>query len=381
MTEPMSSTATDPKTGALSYMPQLDSLRTIALVVVLITHYKVFDDIPRLERWGFFIGSTGLDFFFVMSGFLITTILLTGQRMVEGGGQTVGFTLRRFYARRFLRIFPAYYGTLLALWLLEDPSVREFGAWHLTYTTNVYLVLSKNILYPTLHFWSLAVEEQFYVFWPALIFFTPRRWRPAAIFGLCTLAIVSRAVLFAQDQNLMVIRFATTSVLDYFSLGALLAIYRGDPTRHAVALARLRWVAFRVGVPAALLLFALSPWYERNAYTAFCGLPNALFFVWLVDRTTTREWTGAFGRFLDNRVVNYVGRISYGAYLVHLPVEWQLEKWSWAWGWEAFREDVVVRFVACTVVTLAIAALSWELFEGPINRQKKRFPYREGGSG
>ena len=373
----MSSTATDSKTGALAYMPQLDSLRTPALIVVLVTHYKVFEGAGALDRWSFFIGASGLDFFFVMSGFLISTILLGGKNLVESGNQSVGFTLRRFYVRRFLRIFPAYYGTLLVLALLEDPSVLDFGAWHLTYTTNVYLVLSKHILYPTLHFWSLAVEEQFYIFWPALIFFTPRRWLPAAIFVMSMIAVVSRAVLWAQDQNLMVIRFATTSILDYFSLGALLALYRSDPERYAVPLRRLRQIAFRVGVPVALLLYALSPWYERNAYTAFCGLPNALFFVWLVDRTTTKEWTGVFGYILDLRWFNYIGRISYGAYLVHLPVEWQLLRMSWTYDWPIVREDVWLRFVLCTVITLAIAALSWEFYEGPINRQKARFAYRK----
>lgn len=372
MTGPGPRTPTDPRTGALTYVPQLESLRALALGAVLLGHYRVLDGLPLFERWGFQAPTAGLDALYVMSAFLITTLLLNGRRLVEAGGQSVGFTLARFHARRVLRIFPAYYATLLVLLLLGEPSTRAAAPWHLTYTTNLYIASREVILYPTLHFWSLAVEQQFYLAWPLLIFLVPRRRLPDVIFVLCAVAVTSRAVFWLQDQNLVVIRFLTTSILDLLGLGALLAIYRDDPERHGAALRRLLGLARRVGVPAALLCYGLSPWYDRNAYAAFSGLANALFFVWLIDRTL-RGWGGPFGRLLDLRAVRWIGRVSYTAYLVHLPVEWFVLA-RLHWGFVA--DDPVVRFFLLTGISLAIAGLSWRLLERPLNDLKRHVPYR-----
>lgn len=134
---------------ARRYDEQIDSLRALAVTAVLYSHYAATQDTD--------VGVLGVRLFFVISGFLITRILLRAR---FGSPETPrGQILRSFYARRFIRIFPAYYSVILVLMLV--PSVRPMIAWHALYATNFYMVLKDTYyLFPAGHFWSLAVEEQ-----------------------------------------------------------------------------------------------------------------------------------------------------------------------------------------------------------------------------
>ena len=153
------------------YMPQLDGLRAFAVGAVLIRHFFY----P--ERIG------GVDFallavwlFFVLSGFLITGILLRSRDQVEYHGHQRYLELRQFYIRRFLRIFPLYYLVLSIAALLDLSDVRDTIFWHLAYASNYLFAIQGQYGSVTGHLWSLAVEEQFYLLWPALILFAPRRF-------------------------------------------------------------------------------------------------------------------------------------------------------------------------------------------------------------
>src|SRR4029450_13372172 len=149
---------TSEHSNALKYMQQLDGLRAMAVLAVLWTHY-----LPE-EDWlfGVYWGGFGVRLFFVLSGFLITGILLKSRQYVMQGPQPAAFALRPFYSRRLLRIFPLYYTTLAVTALMAIPPVRETMVWHITYLSNVYFSIQGRFHGPIRHFWSLSVEEQFY---------------------------------------------------------------------------------------------------------------------------------------------------------------------------------------------------------------------------
>ncbi len=136
-----------------TYVPELDALRALAVVGVIYTHYLP-ESVPLVGVPGFI----GVRLFFVMSGFLITRILLAVPIA------TPGVVARAFYARRFLRIFPLYYAAC-ALMCLSSKAIRVYVLWLFTYSQNIKFAVDGR--YPVVaHLWSLAVEEQFYVIWP-----------------------------------------------------------------------------------------------------------------------------------------------------------------------------------------------------------------------
>jgi peptidoglycan/LPS O-acetylase OafA/YrhL len=144
---------------------ELDGLRAFAILGVLYTHFINDESM---------VGTLGVELFFVLSGYLITGILLRGRNLIEACESTLPTVLKSFYIRRALRILPVYYFCLFCLWLAGSQEVKDQIWWHATFNSNMLFVFIPftNL---TPHFWTLAVEEQFYVFWPAIILLAPRR--------------------------------------------------------------------------------------------------------------------------------------------------------------------------------------------------------------
>lgn len=146
-----------------AYMPHLDGLRAFAVGLVIYSHWM-----PGHYQFKLPWGSAGVQLFFVLSGFLITGILLRCRTSVARLS-----ALRAFYVRRILRIFPLFYCVLLLAYVLNIEPVRETVFWHLPYLSNFYFFSIGRWDGDISHFWSLAVEEQFYLFWPAIVMFVP----------------------------------------------------------------------------------------------------------------------------------------------------------------------------------------------------------------
>src|SRR5262249_25956545 len=286
--------------------PQLDAIRTFAVVPVMVHH--LWSDESRLAI-------EGVKLFFVISGFLITQILLSAR---EGAGEAWRPRHRavlRFYGRRVVRIFPLYYGVILGALALGLPPTRELLGWLLTYLLNFKIAAQGEMVARFSHFWSLCVEEQFYLVWPWVIFLLPRRWLPSAASLLIAGAIAFRLLYTATRFQLTsgvgtyVLPFAS---LDSLGLGALLAI------------AASRWAAAEIGGglrPATLagswLLLILLLARDTNAggWTAFIvqdTLESVLFcaVIW----AAVRGVGGVMGRVLSARPLVYLGKISYGLY-------------------------------------------------------------------
>ncbi len=154
----------------LPNMPQLDALRALAVLAVMYQHFAL------RQQWLNYIplARVGVQLFFVLSGFLITLILLKARERAQRDKSRL-FEIRQFYARRFLRIFPLYYGIVIAGAIVATPGFREALFWHLSYLTNVYNAITGQWAGVTAHFWTLSVEEQSYVLWLWIVVFAARR--------------------------------------------------------------------------------------------------------------------------------------------------------------------------------------------------------------
>ena len=231
----------------LAYAPALDGVRALAVALVLYQHWI---DHPWLDRHlPISTGLVGVKLFFVLSGLLITRILLVTR---FGERSTLGVGLRSFYLRRALRIFPLYYGVLLVLALTSAP-FRDLWPWYVTYLQNLRMVQAGHFLFAS-HLWTLAIEEQFYLVWPLLVFTLPARRIGPVLLMMVPLAVGWRVVGAALLRwNDLQVGLLTLSSLDSVGLGGLLAwrLYQGcPPSRHAHRSRRRRHAGGCFGVAA-----------------------------------------------------------------------------------------------------------------------------------
>jgi peptidoglycan/LPS O-acetylase OafA/YrhL len=352
-----------------SYIPQLDALRAIAVLLVIIHHWlphkSVLNFLPN--------GRLGVNIFFVLSGFLITSILLKGKKQAEKQQVTTGDLFKTFYIRRTLRIFPIYYLFLLILWFIKDADVRQDGVYYWTYTSN-YLFYNQGMFAArTAHLWSLGVEEQFYLFWPWLIVFIRRKFLPYFI-GLTAVIGISINYIFLSKG--WWIEITTPACLDAFAMGAglsFLIAYRQDLIKKFQAY----YIYFLL---ISLLLFVLDVYKVSflPPRTVHSLLGIALIYYCLFKNNN------AVANFiLNNKWLIRLGKISYGIYLYHLVVP---ELWENANNWLVthhadffFTNSVSPElrtawiFIQQFILLLIISAVSWTLLEKPVNNLKKAF--------
>ncbi len=342
---------------ATQHKKQLDSLRCLAIAGVFLFHAN-----DRL----FSYGAMGVPLFFVLSGFLIARILVLHE------GPAVGASLRAFYLRRTLRIFPLYYAVLV---VLLASGRLEHPAWYFLYLHNVYVFAHDVWTGPTNHFWSLCVEEQFYLLYPLALLGAPRRWR----MGLLGVAIVGSVLvrLFLAWQCPGAKSWALLPVAgEFLAWGCLMGLYevrqreKPLPARRLVLAGLLLAGEFLAGL-AEFHFLLLAPQGGRTVYPTLHAIGFAL-----IVLGTWRLEDGWLLRALSVRPVVYLGKISYGLYVFHnfsYGVKRPLVEWL------PFLQPVPGTALALAA-TVAVAMLSWHLFEHPINRLKDRFPYPERGA-
>ena len=172
----------------LKYIVQIDGLRCIAVMGVIIAHYEIFSN-STIKKIPF---GSGVNLFFVISGYLITYILLIKKEEIELTKSTLLKELKYFFAKRILRIFPLYYFVILLLLIIKYSDIKDYLIYLLTYTTNIYMTFHNTYIGNRTHLWSLAVEEQFYLIWPFIIFFINKKYLLRIIFMFIILSIVSK---------------------------------------------------------------------------------------------------------------------------------------------------------------------------------------------
>jgi peptidoglycan/LPS O-acetylase OafA/YrhL len=360
----------------LRYMVQLDGLRALAVFGVMIEHF-VPDTYPlrAVLPWG----GLGVKLFFVLSGFLITGILLRCRDLIDSRKQDAGFTVRQFYIRRLLRIAPIYYITIAVTALANIKPAREALIWNITYTSNIYYSLKGVWEGPISHLWSLSVEEQFYLVWPWLILFIPRKHILKTIIFTIAIGPLFRLIGSGISLNQIATGALTFSCLDSLGMGALLAFYSQDYERAELSRSKLCNFCLWVSIPLFIILQIVHLFYiEELSHTSVVeDTVTALLFTGLIGRAA--EGFGGFvGTILELKPLVYFGKISYGIYIYHNFMYIILLYPS------IFRflglplpNSVLIQFFYKVVATLIVAILSWHLIEKPINNFKRFFEYKQ----
>lgn len=358
----------------LKYMRQLDGLRAFAVLAVVWTHYLPNNYWPLGIYWGII----GVKLFFVLSGFLITRILFKCRQYVTSGNQTSLFTIRQFYIRRFLRIFPLYYATLALTALVDIPPVRETIVWHIPYLSNIYFAIIRGDWQGSVsHFWSLAVEEQFYLLWPWVILFSPKKLLAPTIFFLILSGAFFRLAATVFGLNQIAIWTLMPSCLDTLGLGSLLAYLTYRQETFNLSKEKIIKAFLIIGIPLYFLIEVLKGIEGNMMVVSFLGdIGLGLIFTWLVDRTA-RGFKGIIGQTLEFKPIVYVGKISYGIYVIHNFMPHIVNKAFHVFGISDYRPITVVLF--STVGTIVVATISWRFLESPINDIKRFFPYTHEG--
>jgi peptidoglycan/LPS O-acetylase OafA/YrhL len=311
------------------HLPVLDGLRGVAVLGVLVGHFyqkPIFSGEPLasmiLSRLAG-AGGYGVQLFFVLSGFLITGILIDNK---DSPG-----SLFKFYVRRCLRIFPLYYLALTIIFLIL-PHFVEFDAgartiadkqlWLWTYMANwpsLGWIWDDSNLFLIGHFWTLCVEEHFYAFWPALVYLLPRRsLAPACVF-LLFVGLVSRftfAVMGADCPTLL--QWPTLTRIDGLAVGALLAIAFRDSSLQAT-LPDGRY--FRRGVMVLGFLFicviGMPRWMRTEFVVVFSESIVAVLAGLAVLGALRAKRGDVVSGFLNSRFLIIFGKYSYGLYVIH----------------------------------------------------------------
>lgn len=340
-------------------IPSLDGLRALSIAAVLIGHSAGTQGFPT--RLGQLVLGThpdianiGVRVFFVISGFLITGLLHAEHR------QRGEVSIKRFYLRRVLRIAPAYAAFLLAILLADALGIisvsRTDAARALTFTMNYSLDPEWHLG----HLWSLAVEEQFYLLWPALLVLaTPKRaWRLALV-ALCVIPLVRviQATWWPSYDALIGTSFETSA--DAIALGCILASCRDWLWSRP----SYRWAVETVWVAPLLMLLGLlvGPW-DRPAYLIGYPLINVAIMLG-VDRVVRRP-SGRLGRVLNSRGLVLLGTLSYSIYLWQQPFV------------NRNSSSALAAFPLNIVLALAAATASYCLVERPFLQLRQRLELR-----
>lgn len=348
----------------LGYLPKLDSLRAIAALMVMCTHFLI-------EGLGFNFGygGNGVHIFFVISGFLITGILLAQKDSLLIPARKIYFN---FIIKRALRLFPVYYLFLIAIvvasWYSGVWIAEKKDLWHyFTYTQN-YLFFTEGFKGPALnHTWSLAVEEQFYIVWPLLILFIPKRFELGTIIALIGTGILSRIYFINFCDTPGTVLGVTPIHFDTLGAGALLAWLT---TRQETG--ALTFIAGKADL-AFLLTFVLSATLTYFGYHDSILLPTS---ITLMGFSLVACCTVAPSSRLDFlfRVPGLaaIGKMSYGLYLFHKPIRLAIDMLLLKTGHNGQLHPIVL-FLTYTVVTLAVTTASWYILEKNVLKLKERF--------
>ena len=385
--------------GTSSRLPALDGLRGIAVLAVMLHHFSPWQ--PGDSGYRAFLagitasGWAGVDLFFVLSGFLITGILYETRSGPH--------YFRTFYARRALRIFPAYYAVAAAMLLLL-PALDHFGvihlgalsggqssllteltelrheqAWFWLYGMNILACLGQN-LYVLNHTWTLAIEEHYYLLWPLIVYLLPRRGLLFACAAMIIIALGLRITLpFCGGNWDMASYLLTPCRMDGLAIGSALAILaRSTPQETLVRAARI------VFLITGVLLLAHIAWRHRldneNYLLRSVGLTVlSFFFAAALTLAVTASPASLIGRFAANRLLVFLGIYSYGIYLFHRLLVWPMARFA---GVSFFNRLLhfqpaaeVLSVLAAIAATVGLAFLSWHLYEKQFLKLKKYFAY------
>lgn len=345
-----------------NYYPLIDGLRGIAILFVLIEHFAT------IIGSKFSLGFYGVELFFVISGYLITSILINSK---------YGFykSYKNFIGRRILRIFPIYYLTIFILYSLQHQETTNYLIYLVTYTYN-YAWLYYNIPINSItHFWSLAVEEQFYIFWPFIIL-AFRKYNSILIFTV-TIIITIGYIIFYSNIPLWHNKFDSISILTKMAtlaLGGLTALLKRSISNTKLYKSKYTEITLITLLP--ITLYFRFPYFELVA-----GILSSFF----VLKASNNDFNSLLTKLLQNKLLFGFGIVSYGIYVYHLPIAHYFTPYIFdpLWNLIPFEEfgifekirwhSWVIKLPLFSVLSFVIAKVSFNFIEKPILKLKDQF--------
>ena len=356
----------------MQYYKQLDSLRFFSVLSVIIGHWISWDAdnyFVKTFHWG-----NGVIFFFVLSGFLITEILYKQKLEIEDGNKTFFQSIKTFYIRRTLRIFPIYYLLIIFLFYINYKNTREIFPYLITYTSNILEAKTNNYVGDFNHFWSLAVEEQFYIIWPVFILLISKKHLLKFIIGTIIFSITSR-ICFIQiaPDKWMAISYLTNNVMFALGIGALLAYIKNTHNAFFNKISSKMWLAPGLFAIYVILFYKIV---HKNYFPSINFLLDEVVFCVLSSLIIARAVGDGYkfiAKFiLENKNFTHLGQISYGLYVYHLfaiPTFWDYIAPKLAL--HADRKETA--WMLYFLFTWLTAEISYIIIEQPFNYFKKYF--------
>jgi peptidoglycan/LPS O-acetylase OafA/YrhL len=342
-----------------SYLPHLDGLRALAILGILFEHFGM--TLPTLLR----CGPLSVRFFFVLSGYFITLSLWKLQAEVGKSNGGSFLPLCRFYLRRLVRIGPPFYLALLVGALFGVEEVRTNLFWLATFQANNYIAWIGYWPNSISHFWSLAVQEQFYLLWPVIVLTLPRRWFLPVMAAFIVFGLIFRFWCIATEASTLTRWVTLFGCVDSFAVGALIAYMK-----QARLLERMRFLSptalFAMPLGAFGCFFlgrALMTLPENNLFLALTETVDAVFLAWALVAALVGG-TGRYIRLLSWSPLVYLGRISYGIYVYHVFVIVLISPLLVRHG-VTVAHFALLRTGIFFVLTVAVASLSWHYVEQP----------------
>lgn len=349
----------------MKYIKELDTIRALAILSVIANHW--FPQGSTLHHLSNSVEAPNI--FFTLSGFLVTKILLSDRLKATKQVLSYQSVYKRFFIKRALRIFPAYYLTILLAYILKPDSLMSSECLsYLTFTSNFHVYHHQNWGYLS-HLWSMAVEQQFYLLWPFLILLGNKNHLPFLISLLVVMCVLSQQIVPHNDYS----HVLPHTVLDTLGLGALLAWLI---TFKPHWLRRVHKLLLLIGVVSVVLIVCLGMgigeshiFVHNRTLVALVTVALIAHFVVMNDRVTY-----PFSFLFRNKQLIFIGKISYGIYLYHLtlltysyrllnPINIYLPR--------AFANSQYVYLAECLVLVIGLAWLSWRYVELPISNLKK----------
>lgn len=365
------------------YFKNLDGLRFFAFLSVFLYHslYSPFSYIKESFVFGNLYwltrgGHLGVNFFFVLSGFLITYLLMDEKR------KTQQINIGKFYLRRVLRIWPLYYLILLICFILfpivraalgDHPAPEKGNPWlYIGFLSNFDNIYNGTEVPALWSMWSISVEEQFYLFWPLVLKLSPQRWRWVP---MCAIVLMSLVIRSFHLDNYNFCQFHTLSVISDMAVGGLMAwaAFTAHPVFSRLRRLKKMHIALVYLVGFALVL-TRNYWIEVPALFLFERLILSLFFAFIIFEQTFLETS--FFKVGNSWALTQLGRISYGLYCYHYLVLMMMFELTGKLKWDTTLVGTLFfNNLLALAITVVISYLSYRFFESWFLNLKDKFDY------
>ena len=358
-----------------SYIRELDGVRGLAILLVLFHHFLTFPAGPFSETLNFIgrLGWTGVDLCFVLSGFLISRILIASRNKPH-------HYFKNFYFRRALRIFPVYYAYIFVYYLVVvkfglgalEPSrmaeAEQALPWLLFYGTNLFIAMKGTFIVASLNaLWTLAIEEHFYLVWPFIVKVLDTKKLFFACLLVIVLAVATRLIFLSNNVSGFIIHTFTICRIDDFAIGAIGAILI-NPS-HLQFVKKYLNSAFYVSLLtlfSGCLLFktveAGSPWFQSVGYTVL-----GFFFLTFILKTLILDIDSNLRRVFRLNWLCGLGKYSYAIYIFQMPVLVAMKRIFPTTSLGMKIQNPYTLFllssISALIITIVLSVLSYHLYE------------------